>query len=194
MIFIMNHDFHIKRDSKERLGTMAFANEEHRKQEKINGIVYDMSPSPGFRHGIVNGNIFASVKAGLKNSLCLAFMENLDFMYHPEENDDYLVPDIMIVCDRSQLKGGGYRGIPKFIAETLSPSTAKKDKTEKKDIYENAGVREYWIVSPQGSLEIYYLENERYVLAESYPEPNTYSLPKYVPLFAFHSSCFLLLI
>ena len=50
----------------------------------------------------------------------------------------------------------------------LSPSTAKKDKTEKKDIYENAGVREYWIVSPQGSLEIYYLENERYVLAESY--------------------------
>lgn len=73
MIFIMNHDFHIKRDSKERLGTMAFANEEHRKQEKINGIIYDMSPSPGFRHGIVNGNIFASVKAGLKNSLCLAF-------------------------------------------------------------------------------------------------------------------------
>jgi len=42
-------------------------------------------------------------------------------------NDDYLCPDIMIVCDRKSLKGSSYSGVPKFIAETLSPSTAKKD-------------------------------------------------------------------
>ena len=147
---------------------MGLAEFERKKDEKINGVIYDMSPSPGFKHGIINSNILAIIKQGLKDSLCLVFMENLDFKYHPDINDDYLCPDIMIVCDRKYLKGGAYYGVPKFIAETLSHSTAKKDKTEKKDIYENVGVEEYWIVSPQGSVEIYYLQDGRYVLEQNY--------------------------
>lgn len=147
---------------------MSLAQFERRKDEKINGVIYDMSPSPGYRHGIINSNIHAIIKQGLKNSMCLVFMENLDFKYHPEENDDYVCPDIMVICDRKDLKGGSYGGVPKFIVETLSPSTAKRDKSEKKNIYEKAGVEEYWIVSPQGSVEIYYLEDGRYVLEQSY--------------------------
>lgn len=148
---------------------MALPKEEYRKQEKIDGIIYDMSPAPSFQHGIINGNIYGSIKAGLKGSLCLVFMENLDFKYHPNENDDYVVPDVMIICDRKHLKGGTYSGVPKFIVETLSPSTAKKDKTLKKDFYEKAGVEEYWIVSPHGkSVEIYYLEQGSYVLMHYY--------------------------
>lgn len=147
---------------------MSLATNEHWKDEKINGIIYDMSPAPGYRHSIINGNIYEIVKRGLKNSLCLVFMENLDFKYQPDINDDYLCPDIMIVCDRKKLKGGSYYGVPKFIVETLSHTTAKRDKTEKKDIYEKTGVEEYWIVSPQGSVEIYYLENGRYVLQQHY--------------------------
>ncbi|MDE5590652.1 MAG: Uma2 family endonuclease [Acetatifactor sp.] len=147
---------------------MGLAEFERKKDEKIDGIIIDMSPSPSFSHGIVNSNIHTIIKQGLKSSICLVSMENLDFKYHPEENDDYLCPDVMIICDRKYLKGGSYSGVPKFIVETLSPSTAKRDKTEKKDIYEKAGVEEYWIVSPQGSVEIYYLENGRYVLEQSY--------------------------
>lgn len=52
--------------------------------------------------------------------------------------------------------------------ETLSPSTAKRDRTVKKDIYEKAGVEEYWLVSPQGAVEIYYLEDGKYVLEQNY--------------------------
>ena len=141
---------------------------EHWRDEKIDGVIYDMSPSPSFRHGIINNNINTVIKAGLKGSLCLVFMENLDFKYHPEVNDDYLCPDIMIVCDRKYLKGGSYSGVPRFVAETVSHSTAKRDKTEKKDIYEQAGVEEYWIVSPQRSVEIYYLQNGKYVLEQNY--------------------------
>ncbi len=59
-------------------------------------------------------------------------LQALDFKYHLEENDDYLFPDIMMICDRKHLKGGSYSGVPKFIAETLSPSTAKRDRAEKK--------------------------------------------------------------
>lgn len=148
---------------------MGLAEFEHKKDEKINGVVYDMSPSPGYQHGIINGNIYSIIKSGLKDSLCLVFMENLDFKYHPEVNDDYLCPDIMLICDRKHLKGGSYSGVPKFIVETLSPATSKRDRAEKKDIYEEAGVEEYWIVTPQGkSVEIYYLENGKYNLKQSY--------------------------
>lgn len=146
---------------------MGLAEKERRKEEKMDGIVY-MSPTPDYRHGIVNNNINTRIKNGLKDSLCLVFMENLDFQYHPEQNDDYVCPDIMIVCDRKHLRGSFYSGVPKFIAETLSPATSKKDKTVKKDAYEKAGVEEYWIVSPQGSVEIYYLKEGRYVMEQSY--------------------------
>lgn len=148
---------------------MGLAAKEHWRDEKIDGVIYDMSPSPGYQHGIINGNIYAVIRQGLKDSLCLVSIENLDFKYHPEENDDYLCPDIMVICDRKHLKGGSYSGIPKFIAETLSPTTAKRDKKEKKDIYEKAGVEEYWIVFPEGrSVEIYYLEDGKYVLEQNY--------------------------
>ncbi len=147
---------------------MGMAEPERRKDEKIAGVIYDMSPAPSYQHGIVNGNLYAIIKQGLKDSICIVSIENLDFKYHPDENDDYLCPDIMIICDRKHLKGGAYSGVPRFIAETLSPSTAKLDRSEKKDIYEKAGVEEYWILSPDGHLEIYYLREGRYVLEESY--------------------------
>lgn len=147
---------------------MGMAEFERKKDEKINGVIYDMSPSPGYGHFMVNGNLYTIIKQGLKGSICRVSMENFDFQYHPDVNDDYVCPDIMIICDRKHLKGGAYSGTPKFIAETLSHSTAKKDKTQKKDIYEQAGVEEYWIVSPLGSVEIYYLQDGRYVLEQNY--------------------------
>ncbi len=147
---------------------MGLAEFECKKNEKIDGVVYNMSPLPGYSHFVVNGNIYTIIKQGLKQSICMVSMENMDFKYHPDINDDYLCPDIMIACDRKYIKGGAYHGIPKFIAETLSSSTAKRDRSEKKDVYEKAGVEEYWIVSPQGLLEIYYLQDGKYILEQSY--------------------------
>lgn len=147
---------------------MGLAETERKRDEKINGVVYDMSPSPNFRHSMINSNMHSMIKAGLKNSLCLVFMENLDFKYHPDVNDDYVCPDIMIICDRKHLKGRAYSGVPKFIAETLSPSTVKRDRTDKMDAYEKAGVEEYWIVSPNGAVEIYYLQDGKYLLEQGY--------------------------
>lgn len=143
--------------------------DDHTRTEKINGVVYNMSPAADFRHSIINGNIYRIIAQGLKDSVCMVFMENLDFMFHPDVNDDYVEPDIMIVCDRKNLKKGFYRGVPKFVAETLSPATARRDKTEKKEIYEQAGVDEYWLVSPRGKeIEIYYLQEGKYQLVNNY--------------------------
>lgn len=147
---------------------------EYRKTEKIDGVIYDMSPSPNYLHGVVNGNIYSIIKKNLKGSLYLVFIENLDFKYQPDKNDNYVIPDIMIVCDRNKIKGGSYTGVPKFVAETLSPSTAMRDLSAKKAIYETAGVLEYWILSPKEcGVQIYYLypndgKDGKYELVNSY--------------------------
>ena len=106
---------------------MALLAGENPKTEKIGGVIYNMSPSPNYLHGIVNNNINTIIKTSLKDSFCLVFMENLDFQYQPDVNDDYIIPDIMVVCDRKKIKGGSYTGVPKFIAETLSPSTSMRE-------------------------------------------------------------------
>ena len=67
---------------------MGLTEDRYMKDEKINGVIYDMSPSPDYRHGIVDSNIHTIIKQGLKNSICLVSIENLDYKYHPDENDD----------------------------------------------------------------------------------------------------------
>jgi len=36
--------------------------------------------------------------------------------------------------------------VPDLVVEILSPSSSKRDRTQKKRIYERNGVREYWLV------------------------------------------------
>lgn len=79
-------------------------------------------------------------------------MENLDLYL---SDDEYVIPDIMLICDRNQVRNDKYRGVPRFVAETLSPATSLKDKTIKKDIYAKLGIDEYWILSPgEKSVEV----------------------------------------
>ena len=145
---------------------MPLLKDDYVKTEKINGIIYNMSPSGSYFHGQINGNIYFSLRNQLKNSICAVSMENLD-LYLSE--DEYVIPDVMLICDRKQIKKNGYHGVPRLIVETLSPATALKDRTVKKDKYAQIGVDEYWNISPQErSIEIYYLENGGYTLVASY--------------------------
>ncbi len=140
--------------------------EGYKKIEKIDGVIYEMSPSASVRHGIINGNIYTAISNQLKDSLCRVFIENLDFYLG---DDEWLVPDIIIICNPHDIKNGRYRGTPKFILEILSPSTAKRDRTLKKRKYEAAGVEELWLIEPKGkSLEIYYLRDGKYELEETW--------------------------
>lgn len=53
-------------------------NDDYCKQKKINGVIYDMSPSAGFSHMLLNGNLYTQIRNQLKNSVCAISMENLD--------------------------------------------------------------------------------------------------------------------
>lgn len=75
----------------------------------------------------------------------------------------------MIVCDPDKIKQDGIYGAPDLVVEVLSPKTMRDDKTRKKDAYAHAGVREYWIVSPQEkSIEVYCLDGAGFLLHDVY--------------------------
>lgn len=143
------------------------------REERIDGVVYSMSAAPYSRHAMVVSNIFGLIHSALKGKPCMVFSEGLGFHYHRDTENkgkkgDCLQPDVIIACDKSKMLEDGYYGASKFIAEVTSPSTAKYDKTLKFKAYEGAGVDEYWIVNPNGTLDIYYLIDGHYELQESW--------------------------
>ena len=81
----------------------------------------------------------------------------------PENVDTLVEPDISVICDPSKLDDIGCKGAPDLIMEVLSPSTNRHDKLTKYNLYQRAGVREYWIVDPVSkSVQIFVLENGHY--------------------------------
>lgn len=67
----------------------------------------------------------------------------------PDDVDTMVEPDISVVCDKSKLDKLGCKGAPDLIVEILSPSTQRHDRLVKLNLYQRAGVREYWIVNPE---------------------------------------------
>jgi len=59
-------------------------------------------------------------------------------------------PDIIFLSNENRviIREDGLHGAPDLVIELLSPSTAKYDLHEKKDVYEHSEVQEYWIVDP----------------------------------------------
>ena len=74
----------------------------------------------------------------------------------PDNVDTIVEPDLTIICDHSKIDHYGCKGAPDMVIEILSPSTMRRDRIVKLDLYRRAGVREYWIVDPQNqSVEVY---------------------------------------
>ena len=141
------------------------AYQEERREELIGGKVVMMAPASA-EHVYTAGSIYNIFKNYLKGKNCIPFSDGL-LVHLTDENK--FVPDMMVVCDRSKIKSDGVHGAPDLVVEVLSPSTAKDDRTRKKEIYEACGVPEYWLVSPTDkSIEIYLLESGKYILHDVY--------------------------
>ena len=121
--------------------------------ELIDGVAYDMSPAPGFRHQMVSSELVAQLVTHLRNSSCRVLAAPFDIRLPrghetDDEIDTVVQPDIVVVCDRKKLDDKGCKGAPDLVIEILSPSTSSKDLHEKFRLYERVGVKEYWIVHP----------------------------------------------
>lgn len=92
-----------------------------------------------------------------------------------KQNEDIrkvVEPDITIVCDTSKIDEQGFKGVPDMIVEIISPSSIKMDKLIKFYKYEQAGVKEYWIVEPEGKLvSVFTLQdNQKYGRPDMYTD------------------------
>lgn len=144
-------------------GNLAY--QEEPKKELLNGKTVMMAGA-SVNHNRVAGNIYYSFRSYLKGKKCEAFSDGVDVYL---TDADRVIPDAMIICNKNIIKADGIHGAPDLIVEVLSPSTAKNDKGYKKDLYEQSGVKEYWIVDPaMRSIEAYLLENGRYILKDFY--------------------------
>ena len=141
----------------------AFSYHEDLKQEMLDGKIYSMAP-PRVNHSLIAGKLHSAFLQFLKGKKCHVFF---DWGYVHFSKKDKVQPDIMIICKPDIIKPTGVFGVPDLIVEILSPSTAKRDRGYKKDLYEKHGVDEYWIVDPESStIEIYLLTDGKYLLHE----------------------------
>ena len=129
--------------------------------ELIDGVIYDMS-SPLSVHQLLTGKIhFQLLQYVEKNGgSCMPMISPMDVQLDMD-NRTMVEPDVLVVCDRSKVKRRCIYGAPDFVVEVLSESTKKKDMFLKLNKYQNAGVREYWMVDPKSKRVIVYeLEKE----------------------------------
>lgn len=140
--------------------------EQKRRREIIDGKLVMTSPRPSVNHNRVVGNISWIFQNYLRGRKCEPFSDGVD-LFLDEKNQ--FVPDFMVVCDPEKIHPDGVHGAPDLVVEVLSPSTAKNDKTIKKEAYARCGVREYWLADPENkTVEVYLPAEGRLELHEVY--------------------------
>lgn len=179
--------------------------------ELIDGVFYDMA-APTTMHQIIGAKIFRGIADYIekKKGRCVPFMAPVDVQL---DCDEYTMvqPDVLVVCDRDKIIRRCIYGAPDLIVEVLSPSTRWKDMSLKLRKYQNAGVREYWIVDLEKKRVLVYEfgkngrdeaeeqqeENDRSrIVGETEGEeklqevhPQLYSMEDWVPVGIFGGEC-----
>ena len=135
---------------------------EKRRREIINGKIYLMAGTTDIHNETVL-NLTSVFKIYLRGKKCKVFGENYQVKFDKENPE--VLPDIKIVCDLSKIKRTHIEGAPDLIIEVLSPRTRIRDMTEKKDLYEKHGVKEYWIIDTDSkTIEVYLLKDGKFSL------------------------------
>lgn len=134
--------------------------------ELIGGVAYAMSPALRVPHQRLSLSLSSALDSFLEGKDCEPFYAPVDVFLpkgDPDSSDTVVQPDVFVVCDPDKIQDDGIHGAPDFVVEVLSDSTAYKDLSTKKTLYERAGVREYWLVDPHnGSVFPYVLVDGRY--------------------------------
>jgi Uma2 family endonuclease len=115
-----------------------------RRHELIDGEHY-VSPSPNLRHQIVLQRLNVALANHVNASRAGLVLFKVDCVF---SFFDVVEPDLVIVLnDRHDiLTKRNIKGAPSILVEVLSPSTSKRDRTLKRDLYERHGAREYWLI------------------------------------------------
>ncbi len=140
--------------------------------ELIKGRIFKMSPAPNRRHQTISRVLQGELYIFLKNKICQLFVAPFDVrlpLPMPKQKegkvDTVVQPDVVVVCDENKLDEQGCNGAPDVVIEILSPGNSKREMKDKYQLYESAGIKEYWLVDPEHEFVIIYALNEegRYI-------------------------------
>ena len=133
--------------------------------ELIDGIAYTMA-APNTEHQLIVSALNAEFYNFLRGKQCKVIPAPFDvrLFYEEDESDDTVVqPDLVVVCDPEKLGKEGCRGAPDLVVEILSPSNSAIEMHRKLNLYQDAGVHEYWVIDPEEKMiEVYRLDNGKY--------------------------------
>lgn len=151
---------------------------EERRVELIDGYFYDMA-SPTTFHQLIAGEVYRQIANYVfeRNGSCTPFISPVDVQLDNDEKT-MIQPDVIIVCKKEQIITSNVVGAPDFVLEVLSPSTRRKDSLLKLRKYEDAGVREYWMVDPYQKIIMTYC-------FECEVTPSIYPLDADVPVYIY---------
>lgn len=133
--------------------------------ELIRGYVRQMS-APSREHQAISRNLGRQIDAYFFSRKCEWYAAPFDVRFprydkvKEKEIITVVQPDICVICDEKKLDKKGCIGAPDLIIEILSPGNSKKEMREKFEIYEESGVREYWIVNVMDKNVLIYTLNE----------------------------------
>lgn len=139
--------------------------------ELFKGFIHKMSPAPSPKHQAVSiflSSYFYSLLKG-KTSKVFAAPFDVRLPDYKKATVDELVftvvqPDICIVCDPEKIDDRGCIGAPDLVIEILTPGNTRKEMGVKFDLYEESGVKEYWLVEPQDKIIlVYILKDGKYI-------------------------------
>ena len=128
---------------------------ENERWEIIDGIAYNMSPSPTDIHQEIISQLLTELNLYFREKKCKVYPAPFDLRLPDNKLDeddkiyDVVQPDIMVVCDSSKISYKGCKGSPDIVIEVLSLSTASHDFVTKKRLYEKNKIKQYWIVNPK---------------------------------------------
>ena len=124
--------------------------------ELIKGKIMLMSPAPNVNHQSISGRLNGIFYNYFKGKSCQVFAAPFDVrLYNRKKSvladrDIYTVvqPDLCVICDENKLDTQGCSGAPDWIIEILSKGNTKREMQIKYELYQESGVKEYWLVYP----------------------------------------------
>jgi Uma2 family endonuclease len=149
--------------------------DEGERYELIDGEAFAMS-APNTRHQAILTELLGRFYVYLQGKPCKVFPAPYDvrLFYEEDESDDTVVqPDIMVICDKDKIGEDGCHGAPDLVIEILSPSNTATEMEKKFLLYQEAGVREYWIVdSENNTLKVHRFQDSE-ILTNTYKTADT---------------------
>lgn len=146
--------------------------------ELIRGKFYNMA-APSYAHQKLLGELYITIGNYIKSKQGPCKVLPAPFAVKLFGDDKTVVePDISVICDPSKLTKHGCTGAPDWIIEIVSPSNPNSDYVRKFNLYNAAGVREYWIIDPQNeSVMVFYFEkhSKEEIVSDSYTDEQHYT-------------------